>query len=402
MTNNINLINNSSYYDFSEKDILFKSVIYPFVEKSLKNKSTENKLINYIGRYRDRNIDILSSPMITKNMFFTPSDFNIVYDTIDIEESFIDELLGIVKPPEGCKKGLPDNVIPFLVLLMMIMRYYRINKNERYHNIITAYYAYSRYFSLHAKYFNFEINENVMKAVTNSLSYKNKIKQTGSLDKTLRHIIDTTMGTYSKRLIRGGDQDIMYIIQQIKTRLNNWINKMKNEYKIAMSKGDALFTERTFDEEDNIIENSGILSDVQSYASDATTKFFSTQEVDRKTVMFCAKGFNISANELRSSIILLAENNEIDEIKKFYDALFYLFFNNGGKKDDIGTKKFLGLANEIYKKGNSNDKNIKTIKTLLNKWLSNGSQTYVTSNRPGTLNSFRKAIFFYFVMIVSK
>ena len=168
------------------------------------------------------------------------------------------------------------------------------------------------------------------------------------------------------------------------------------------SKGDAIFIERTFDEEDNIIENSGILSDVQSYASEATTKFFSMQEADRKIVSFCAKGFDVSVSELRSSIILLTENNEIDEIKRFYDALFYLFFNNGGKKDQIGSKKFLSLANEIYKKGNSNDKNIKTIKELLNKWLTNGSQTYNSSSRPGTLNNFRKAIYFYFVMIISK
>ena len=398
----INVNDFNSFYVYSNKDILFRSVLYPIVEKALRDKKNERKLFMHIAKYRDKNVDILSSPMVLKNMFFTDSDFNIIYEITGIDEEFVDKLLEIVKPPQGMTY-IPDNIIPFRVLLLIMIMYYKLNKKEKEYITLCSYYAYSMYHSIHFKFFRgIPINEDIMRYVTNSLSYKFKLKQTANLDKTLCSTVSVAIDGYEKRINRGSDSDIHYIILQLKDRLTGFMRKIKNEYTIAKDKGNIIFKEKTFDDEDNVIENTGILSDVQSYAADATTKFFSIQDADRQIISFCSKGFNVSVNELRAAIVLLAENNEINEIKEFYNSLFYLFFSNGGKKEEVKTGKFIALANDIYKKGNSNNKNIKTIKSLLDKWLKNGSQTYKSSTRPATLNSFRKAIFFYFVMIVTK
>ena len=63
--------------------------------------------------------------------------------------------------------------------------------------------------------------------------------------------------------------------------------------------------------------------------------------------------------------------------------------------------KFLASANAIYKKGNSKDDNITNIKNITHEWLSKGSPVYARTQRVATMNTYRKCIFLYFVMIVS-
>ena len=89
-------------------------------------------------------------------------------------------------------------------------------------------------------------------------------------------------------------------------------------------------------------------------------------------------------------------------IKKFYSSLFYLFLSdNDVPNKEVKSISFIGAMEMIYKKGNSTDKNIVIVKKSLDKWLSEASNTYRVSNRQATLNNFRKAIYYYFVLLVS-
>lgn len=397
----INLVT-STLEELSENDILFKTLLYPKVEESIKNPANEKKLIQHIGKYRDRNIEILSSPIILNNMFFNNRDKDIIFEVTNIEREYVEKLLETVKPPDGSTKGLPENVTAFNVIMLMLIRYYIIAKKPKQLEIINAYYAYSMYFTIYHKYFPFPPNEAIMKATINSLSYKYDIKSLGSVDKMIRQTNNITIESYEQRIIRGNDSDIIYVIMQIKSRANGKMKKIKNMYKISEEKGDVLFTENTFNKEGVMNESGGMLSNVQVSTTTAVTKFFAMPDVDMKILSFCCKVNEVSAKDLRSTIQMINDKKFMPEVEAFYQALFYLFYTNGGKREDIGGKRFYVICNEIYKKGNSNDKNINKIKQLLHNWLNASNNTYRVTERNATLNSIRKALYFYFVLVLMK
>ena len=83
--------------------------------------------------------------------------------------------------------------------------------------------------------------------------------------------------------------------------------------------------------------------------------------------------------------------------------MFYIFLVTCEEKaEDIRSTRFIVVMDKVYKKGNSDDKNIKLIKSFLHKWLQLGSATYRTSNRAETLNKFKRSIFEYFVYTTVK
>ena len=82
--------------------------------------------------------------------------------------------------------------------------------------------------------------------------------------------------------------------------------------------------------------------------------------------------------------------------------MFYIFLtDNEIKNKDIKSISFIAAMEMVYKKGNSGDKNINNIKKLLDSWLTESSNTYRISDRQATLNNFRKALFYYFVLLAS-
>ena len=121
-----------------------------------------------------------------------------------------------------------------------------------------------------------------------------------------------------------------------------------------------------------------------------------------KNISYCAKVAGVSSKELKIVIQIIQRDGNVQDIKDFYEAIFYIYFKNGGKANDIKSLKFIAVMDNTFKKGNSIDKNIIKIKTLLDKWLIQGSSVYRATNREATMNSFRRAVYMYLIKIASK
>ena len=398
----INFVEQSDIATLSEKGILLYTKLYDRVKFALSDTNKVRKLTLWINKYRDKNIEILSSPYIINSTYFSPADFNIVYDTVGITEKEIKGLIKNVKLPGKLTKP-KANFTPFNVLLCLILRYFKYDCKhqhaEEFYKMIYSYYTYSMYWSLFKKYYKYPPREETMKYVINNINGKFLIKQTKNLEEALLITISTALDTYILMLKRCTDNDLMLLIDAIKTRLSNFMKNIWKEYKEANEKGDIQFSLDDFDSEGNYVENSGVVNKVEVMTNAAVTKFFQN-DIDMKIVSMSAKMCNASVNEIRTAIHLLTEEGRIDEVKQFYSALFYLYFTEHPDKEKPEGLRFLYEMDAIYKKGNSNDKNIKIIKTLMNEWLERGSASYRSSTNNGTLNNFRKAIFWFFVQNV--
>jgi len=388
---------------------VLRETYYATIEKNLNNKTREKKLMEYISKYRDKYINVLSSPYIYDYTVFTEEDFNIVFMVCGLDKKEVTKTVKsidyIVKDTStGKNKAIEKkNFTAFNAIMVLIMRYYLLKGNTDKLKAISAYYGYSIYWSLHSRSFNkFKPNYEVMVYTINNLSNKYIIKQLGSVDGLIQYGMDLAVNTYTDRIKRCSDNDIVLQIDAFKTRVGGYIKNIAEAYYDNYEKKNVIFTSVELLDDGKVAERNSMIGDVETLAQRYTTKFFSS-EPSQKIINMVSKINTVSVSDLKNTLYILSNSNNIDEVKTLYSSLFYIFLNSDDSigVDQIQSTKFLAVMDSIYKKGNSNDKNVITVKKLLDKWLKAGSETYRTTSRLGTQNSFRKAIFQYFIFTVT-
>jgi len=386
--------------DKFEKEFTLLEKYYSIIEKNL--PKGEKELFTHIAKYRDKNMQILSSPYLLKYPVFSQVDEKIIFNVCDINMVELKKDSFKVKLHSGISVTAKSNFEPFQILMLMMMRYYIVNKEDKKLRILYYYMAYSMYWSLYTKYFKkFLPREETMIYTIDNLSNKFILKQFRSIDGLLFYSIEQTILLHWDRLVSGSDAEISYIIDACKTRLNNYINKIFNEYITNYNNNEVTLKGDDSLEDGSQRDSSSIAGDVEMLAQEYTTKFFaSPPRMDIIDKIAKLKG--VSSSELRTTLTLLIDTQNIADVKSFYESIFYLFMTDDNSKDkNIKSLAFLGVMESIYKKGNSSDKNIATIKNLMNKWLEKGSATYRATNRLATQNVFRKAIYYYFIFLVT-
>lgn len=395
--------------DVSADKCILRETYYKTIEDNLSNPIRERKLMEYISKYRDKYIGPLSSPYIYDYTVFTEDDFNIVFmvcglDKRDVEKT-VKSIEYIVKDNKtGSNKSIEKkNFTAFNAIMVLVMRYYILKNDKNKLKTITAYYGYSMYWTLFARSFKkFKPNYEVMVYTVNNLTNKYILKQVGSVDGMIQYGMDLAVTTYEDRIKRCSDDDIVLQVDAFKTRIGGYIKNVADMYYKNYEKKNAIFSSKEVLDDGSTVERDTIIGDVEGLSQRYTTKFFSS-EPSMKIVNLVSRYNSVSTSDLKNTLYVLSNSNNIDEVKSLYSSLFYIFLNSNNNLgiDQIQSAKFLAVMDSIYKKGNSNDKNVITVKQLLDKWLKEGSETYRSTSRLGTQNSFRKAIFQYFIFTVA-
>ena len=119
-----------------------------------------------------------------------------------------------------------------------------------------------------------------------------------------------------------------------------------------------------------------------------------------KLVNMSAKIAGVSVNELRNYTNNLTDEEHKDEIRELCESILHIYlFENQKKPEDIKSHQFLLDCLEVYKRSNSNDKNVNKIKAILDEWISD-LDVYKKTQRVATINNFRRAIYIFFVLSI--
>jgi predicted RNA-binding protein Jag len=385
-----------------DNTFILRDAFYPTVEKHLKNTSQVNAFLRYVAEYRNKNIDILSSIYPTRFLIFerTGEDSNIVFRTCGVNRNDI-----MPKVKEARKAVLLDQIksdenVELCTMLIMMMKYFYNDKEKL--RACYMYYAYSVWHLVYKKYYNkYAPSADVVQYTIDELNNKFDVKKLGSLDAAIEKFMSAFADWAEDKLERLSDKDIIDIMQSVRTRLNAMNKNIGNKIHANAKAGNRTFvsTETNDDTGELIADRESNLGSASVLASQYTTKFF-TAGASAKLCHTAAGMCGVSESELRTAVSLIIAERNVREVKTFYECLFYAFFSYYPQSTvaDVKTTKFIAAANSIYKKGNSLDKNINTIKDLSHVWLEKGSRTYKVSNHAATKNSFRKAIYMYFVL----
>jgi hypothetical protein len=391
--------------DRDKNSKILKNALYKTIVDNISIEKNKKELFKYISGYRNKYIYILSSPMITKIMPFNHmgEDAKVVYRCCGLTEEQITE--SIEKAKIAVKLDTAGkNITPFNVVMIMLISYFYDDKPKL--NSLLLYYACGMYYLLYTSLFKkFAPNQQVMQYTIDNLSNKFMLKKEGSLEKAMVTTLINGIDHYKSILKNLSDYDICNtLIPGLRTRVASMLQSVAGEYFENYNKGNRIFEQQEYNQEGEfIIDRESDIARVQRFASAATIDFYS-HPINLNVIRTIAKMHtDASANEIRACVEYIHNDTDSKSVQRFYECIFASFFNENpnAMPEDIHGMKFLASANSIYKKGNSKDSNITTIKSISHEWLSKGSPVYARSNRTATMNTYRKCIFLYFVMVVS-
>ena len=372
------------------------------------------KFVRFVQKYRDININKLETPYPCDYPIWSKECENIVYDTLGIDSEDLYKITSNIELPNGFQdkylvKGNSRTTMLIQFALFMLYRYYLINNKVKEMEITKYYIAYFFYFSLFTKYFKYKPNKAVMEYTINSLSFKNQIKQTGSVNKWIYTMSDASCRKYEPIIIRGADSDYYKCIRRTHTKFNDAMNNLFNAFMKDYENKNVMYTSKAQDSEGNMLDQNSLSADIIQLADKYTTRFFSNPNSEEVIAFVCdkkQKGGYIPERDLRNTIFNIADDqSNQDDVRAFYQSVFYLFFNNSSNHKytvkDVNSMSFMLEMQKMYKAGNSINKNRIIIGNIIDKWLKVGSATYRSTNREATKSVFKRSIFDYFIIKVT-
>ena len=372
----------------------------PMIRKALSNPRTVRELERIIGEYIDRNAMKLTTAGPLYRTTFLDDEYDKFYKIMDLNPV---EIKAILKESPYIKGQWQIMNNPFNSAATFCIRHFLIKKDYPMMKAMISYLTLSMYPSLHSKYFKYEPNKAVMDYTISHLTNKFKVKSSSTIFQALIETTEVSNNTYKDNLIRGTDKDITDYVHAFKTRLNSLLKKIAIIFYENEKKGLYLNEESESKDDDNYRETDND-SLVVERVSNAVVMKLAVNGPDMKIVKLSAKIADISVNDLRNACINICEDNSNREgIKRLISAILYMFiFELHKPKEMIGSNDFVFFCLDVYKRANTNDKNVEKIKAILDGWLNKYSATYKRSNRVNTLSNFRRGLYTFMVFTIQQ
>lgn len=385
---------------------IIKSKIYPLVEKAISNSTIQKKYTDLIGRFIVNNHNILYDNAPYDIIYYRESDIDELFNTLKLNR---EEIYNILKTtyyfdmtnfnPEAAKAE-------YVIVLICILRYFLlVKKDQKKFEMTSLYLTFSGkfYASAHTRWFpKFRPSQNryIMEYIVNSdmIDKQYKLKKFGTLVDAFNDMTIGCLTGYTDRLKEFEDDDISYVIQQVKDRLIMIIyNIAKVYYKVYESK-DKYFVYNA----DNVSDTSMILAVNDSHkieqATQKTMNKLTTQSVDLKLISML-EDVNVSKAEIKSIIETMLNDNRNVNILREYISITLSNYFKFSKSKEIVSVEFLSYA--LSAKPNTADKLELRRREIIETILNNESTNYVRrKNRPATKISYNKALYSYIVFTI--
>lgn len=380
-------------------DVILKQ-LYPKVDKSMKaNLSQWKKLMSSF--LQDRSEALYDIAPIDR-IYFTQEDEDKFFEALKITKAEVTEIL-----QKTYYYNEINNKFDILVkdehaiLALTVIRYFIMKNDTKNTELAALYLSFTGkiYASAHYRSFNIAPTEyrHVMEYAINNMSNKYDIVKEGSVIGAIRSLDKTFINSYKTRFKEYDDEDVSYLIQQLKNRVAAFIKNIAKEFYKAYENREYI----TYDS-DNMSEDNYHLSDSDSLKLErsinkAINKIESST-TDFRLCKMCADS-NVRTDELKAiidSIMTKPENFTL--VKELIRNICTYYFTNS-KTKDVRDVEFLSFS--ISPKPNSKDKlylrNKEIIETLL---LANSDKYKTRSKRVATKISYNTVLLKYFVFVI--
>lgn len=385
--------------DKVKKEFTILEYLQPLLEANIPKNTT--KLLQYVAGYHRTHLNTLETIYIDSYPpFKTGKDVGIMYECSGANKDKLDDIVVNIVTPESYKihKKVVDHP---RVLALAIVRYFLITENKKALELMKYYLGYSIYWMAYTTTFKrFTPPLGVVKYTMNSISGKFRLKQLGSVNKWIYCMVDETLAYYNELLLSGSDYEFHYILDQIRSKMGSGIKSLGNLIYANYEQGNGILDGDEVEDDGGAKNTDSRTEQIVSLATKATTLFFS-EPVSIRVLQIATQRSEVGVDHIRSTIQMIKDNpKDANKVQSFYEAVFSLFLE-GSKYtvDDVKSREFLVYCLNMYKKGNTTDPNMLTIRNCLVEWCTNSSPLYSQLTRGASQSSFRKSVYFYLIYV---
>lgn len=397
----MNLLEVAKQFDANTSAI--KKELYPVVEERLSTTAGKKAYMNCVSKFiQDRYANLYDS-LPCSRIIFGDEDRKQLFDALGFPKEvaanyILDTYYG--NEPNFSPKSSKDE---FTVTMMCVIRYFVMKNMTKEMELSMLHLAFSGMFypSLHYRsYPNVVPVRHVMEYTVNQrLNTKFELVSQGNVIGAIRKIGTTWIQTYKNKIKSFTDEDMVYCIQQLYSRIGSFMKNIATEYyKVYDDKDDLYiaYASDNFDEDDYHIADSDTLR--ISKQVEKTINYITTNGVNYAICKQCSDE-NITTKEINSIMESIFSNPENILISKEIITLLITTYYAVSETKDVRDISFLTYS--IAAKPNSKQKEILELRDLIEKLLSENSPAYVRRrSRVATKNSFERAVKMYFALSI--
>lgn len=367
--------------------------IYPILSKNIVNNMNDIKMIN--SKFMQKNNDILTMVGPMKNMLFTDSIKNEMMEAFGLTNQIVKDAM--LRSKDIINEAQVIN--PFNISCALALKFGIENRKNDLINNVLFLLTMSFYPSVYTKYYKYDPNKTVMEYVVANLSNKYKLKQIGFLN-YLIEMGKTCLENHRTNLVKGDDKSFVKLINDIKSRLNQFMKNIRNEFDIAYKNNKAILTFTTdfSGEEYKVADN--VSFTISNCTQNTLQALIMRSDASTLYVKYAANIVNFSVNELRNILWrMTTEGKLMKELEQVIEnILIYYLQEKGMRPDTIRSNNFLTYSLELYKMRTvQQNKIIMKNLDIIMKEL----DIYKNYPKPNAQLIIRKAIYIFIVMTIS-
>ena len=376
--------------------------VSPLVENGLSSnlKGYKSVVTEFMSK---RNKSLFSTVPIDR-IYYGTDDINKMFsclhiDTKDITNAIANTYFG--KQSNFNPRAAKD---PLTIVMLTVIRYFLLKKDKQNADISAAYLAFSGKFypSIHYGSFHIPPQDYVMEwVINNGLNNKFILKAQGSLFGAIMQICEKWMESYTKKFKDYEDDDIVYLISQLHSRIRSFIINIARVYYPAYENKDYM----TYNSDNENPEEFGGKYHL------ATSDSFKAEKSIQKTMTYivssgidyrlCKLATNetVHTEEIKSIMeTILNDKNNLVTMRRLISILVYTYFAQA-KDKDVVSMAFVAYC--VTPKPNSKDADFIEMKNIIETWLNTNSINYrKRKHRLATKNNYNKSVLMYIAMCI--
>ena len=383
---------------------VLQDLLYGRIDKALKDSNKDRKYRRYVNEYIERNMEKLITSGPVYLVPFGDNDQQLYFDLFESTKKEIVTAVTQVTKATGVNSNfiyLRQN--PVLFLLYFVIRFYTLKKDEKGINTSLSLYCLAVYWSIFTKYFPNGVNEGVMEYTIDNLTGKFLIKTSKHIFGALVESCRRSHDFHRARFAVGTDRDAVAFIQRIRNDQNSMIKKIASEYMKNYRAGNTKSTRNDqYDTDTPIVDDMENATSVIGQLVEKISPNLVSAGIELSFAEAAARIVNVSVSDLRRFLLVILTAKNLPVMSTFIESILFLFlYTYNHKRTEIKSQFFFIWSGSLFKKTNSNDKNIAVINNTLNLWA---EESGVNAKVKGvnTKTNYKKSMFFYFVLCIQK
>lgn len=375
---------------------------YPVIEVALKKNTAKYK--KYLSEYINKNSDILYSNIPSKQLYFTQTDCDNYFKSINVDSKVIKNAIAHTYYYEIGNFNPRYAKDETTIALICTVRYYFLHnmKKELELSLINTAFSGKYYPSIwHGSFPVTAPSEHVMEyALTHLATNKFDIVREGSVIGAVKSIANTWVDSYKDRFRDFHDDDVVYVVQQLHNRLRSFMNNIAELYYDAYENKDAYITY----DSDDVSEDNYHIADSDSLMIDryvtATMNYINSHGLNYKVCKLASNDL-VKFDELKGIIDMLTRDNKNVPIIKDYITLMISTYYMDTNKKNIKDIDFISYS--ISPKPNSKNPYHLKLKELSEKMLINNAANFSRRrSRGATESAYFRAFNAYFALLIQE